>query len=107
MAGADEVFGRDFNEPLAPFLDPLVSLLGSGLYFSQSQRGELVGGMGDPAEPEGVVQGSTLRFLARYGVDYVYVGGVERAAAPAATAVRFPAPSRRRRPRTSPSPPAT
>jgi sarcosine oxidase subunit beta len=54
------------GEPLAPFLDPLVSLLGSGLYFSQSQRGEIVGGMGDPAEPEGVVQGSTLRFLARF-----------------------------------------
>ena len=52
--------------PLKPWLDPLVSVLGSGLYFSQSQRGELVGGMGDPAEPEGVVQGSTLRFLARF-----------------------------------------
>lgn len=54
------------SEPLKPWLDPLVSVLGSGLYFSQSQRGELVGGMGDPAEPEGVVQGSTLRFLARF-----------------------------------------
>lgn len=54
------------SEPLEPWLDPLVSLLGSGLYFSQSQRGELVGGMGDPAEPEGVVQGSSLRFLARF-----------------------------------------
>jgi sarcosine oxidase subunit beta len=54
------------SEPLEPWLDPLVSLLGSGLYFSQSQRGELVGGMGDPAEPEGLGQGSTLRFLARF-----------------------------------------
>jgi len=54
------------GEPLEPWLDPLVSLLGSGLYFSQSQRGELVGGMGDPAEPEGVVHGSTIRFLARF-----------------------------------------
>jgi sarcosine oxidase subunit beta len=54
------------TEPLKPWLDPLVSVLGSGLYFSQSQRGELVGGMGDPLEPEGVVQGSTLRFLARF-----------------------------------------
>ncbi|BDG01736.1 FAD-dependent oxidoreductase [Anaeromyxobacter oryzae] len=54
------------TEPLKPWLDPLVSVLGNGLYFSQSQRGELVGGMGDPAEPEGVVQGSTLRFLARF-----------------------------------------
>jgi sarcosine oxidase, subunit beta len=54
------------GEPLEPFLDPLVSLLGTGLYFSQSQRGELVGGMGDPDEPEGIVLGSTLRFLSRF-----------------------------------------
>jgi sarcosine oxidase subunit beta len=54
------------TEPLKPWLGPLVSLLGSGLYFSQSLRGEIVGGMGDPDEPEGVVQGSTLRFLARF-----------------------------------------
>jgi sarcosine oxidase subunit beta len=54
------------TEPLKPWLDPLVSVLGTGLYFSQSQRGEIVGGMGDPDEPEGIVQGSTLRFLARY-----------------------------------------
>jgi sarcosine oxidase subunit beta len=54
------------GEPLEPFLDPLVSLLGTGLYFSQSQRGELVGGMGDPAEPEGLSMGSSLRFLSRF-----------------------------------------
>jgi sarcosine oxidase subunit beta len=54
------------TEPLKPWLGPLVSVLGNGLYFSQSLRGEIVGGMGDPVEPEGVVQGSTLRFLARF-----------------------------------------
>jgi sarcosine oxidase subunit beta len=54
------------TDPLKPWLDPLVSLLGTGLYFSQSQRGEIVGGMGDPAEPAGVEDGSTLRFLARF-----------------------------------------
>jgi sarcosine oxidase subunit beta len=54
------------TEPLKAWLGPLVSLLGSGLYFSQSLRGEVVGGMGDPAEPEGVVMGSTLRFAARF-----------------------------------------
>ena len=54
------------TEPLKPWLDPLVTVLGNGLYFSQSQRGELVGGMGDPREPEGVELGSTLRFLARF-----------------------------------------
>jgi sarcosine oxidase subunit beta len=52
--------------PLKPWLDPLVSVLGTGLYFSQSMRGELVGGMGDPDEPEGLATGSTLRFAARF-----------------------------------------
>jgi sarcosine oxidase subunit beta len=54
------------TEPLRPWLGPLVSVLGSGLYLSQSLRGEIVGGMGDPDEPAGVVMGSTLRFLARF-----------------------------------------
>jgi sarcosine oxidase subunit beta len=54
------------TESLRPWLGPLVTVLGSGLYFSQSLRGEIVGGMGDPAEPDGVVQGSTLRFLSRF-----------------------------------------
>ena len=54
------------TEAMKPWLDPLVAVLGSGLYFSQTQRGELVGGMGDPAEPEGLVLGSSLRFLARF-----------------------------------------
>ena len=52
--------------PLKPWLGPLVSVLGTGLYVSQSQRGEIVGGMGDPEEPAGIVTGSTLRFLARF-----------------------------------------
>ena len=54
------------SEPLKPFLGPLVTMMGSGLYFSQSMRGEIVGGMGDPAEPTGLDQTSSLRFLARY-----------------------------------------
>ncbi|MFL5434960.1 MAG: FAD-dependent oxidoreductase [Myxococcales bacterium] len=54
------------SEPLKPFLGPLVSMLGSGLYFSQSMRGEIVGGMGDPEEPPGLDQTSSLRFLVRY-----------------------------------------
>ena len=53
------------SEPTRAWLGPLVSVLGNGLYFSQSQRGELVAGMGDPDEPEGIELGSTLRFLAR------------------------------------------
>jgi len=55
------------TEPLKPWLGPLVSNLGNGLYFSQSLRGEIVGGMGDPEEPRGIDTRSTLRFLARYG----------------------------------------
>ncbi len=54
------------TEPLKPFLGPLVSVLDDGLYFSQSMRGEIVGGMGDPREPAGLEQGSTLRFVARF-----------------------------------------
>ena len=54
------------SEPLKPFLGPLVSVLDSGLYFSQSMRGEIVGGMGDPKEPAGMQLGSTMRFLTRY-----------------------------------------
>ncbi len=54
------------SEPLKPWLGPLVSVLGNGLYFSQSMRGEIVGGMVDPNEPPGFEMGSTMRFLARY-----------------------------------------
>ena len=54
------------TEPLKPFLGPLVSVLDSGLYFSQSMRGEIVGGMGDPNEAAGMQLGSTMRFLSRY-----------------------------------------
>ncbi len=54
------------TEPLKPWLGPLVSVLGSGLYFSQSLRGEIVGGMGDPGEPGGIETRSTLRFLSRF-----------------------------------------
>lgn len=54
------------TEPLKPFLTPLVSILDSGLYFSQSGRGEIVGGMGDHREPAGLEMGSTLRFVSRF-----------------------------------------
>ncbi len=55
------------TEPLKPFLTPLVSVLGNGLYFSQSMRGEVIGGMGDPEDKPGLDMSSSLRFLARYG----------------------------------------
>lgn len=54
------------TEPLKPFLRPLVGDLATGLYFSQSMRGEIVGGISNAQVPEGLDQGSSLRFLALY-----------------------------------------
>jgi len=55
------------SEPLKPSSDPLVSVLDSGLYFSQSMRGEKsFGGMGDPHEAPALNLSSTARFMARY-----------------------------------------
>ena len=39
------------SESLKPFLDPMVISITNGIYFSQSMRGEIVGGIGDRAEP--------------------------------------------------------
>ena len=52
------------TEPLKPFLKPMVSVLETGLYFSQSLRGELVGGitLPEPRQTE-VHLGSRLTFL--------------------------------------------
>ncbi|HLV66530.1 MAG TPA: FAD-binding oxidoreductase [Polyangiaceae bacterium] len=54
------------TEPLKPWLTPLVADLTDGLYFSQSTRGEIVGGIGNDRVPEGPVQTSSGRFLALY-----------------------------------------
>ncbi len=54
------------TEPLKPFLKPFVGDLASGLYFSQSMRGEIVGGISNAAVPSGADQGSSMRFLALY-----------------------------------------
>jgi sarcosine oxidase subunit beta len=54
------------TEPLKPFLKPMVSVIESGLYVSQSLRGELVGGISMPEEqnPDGEVRlDSRLDFL--------------------------------------------
>lgn len=52
------------TEPLKPFLKPLCSVLGSGLYFSQSMRGEIVGGITIPdVEHKEIRLGSRLCFL--------------------------------------------
>lgn len=54
------------TEPLKPFLRPFVGDLATGLYFSQSMRGEIVGGISNAKVPAGLDQGSSLRFLALY-----------------------------------------
>lgn len=54
------------TEPLKPWLGPLVADLSNGLYFSQSMRGEIVGGISNPDVPPGLDQGSSHGFLSRY-----------------------------------------
>jgi sarcosine oxidase subunit beta len=54
------------SEPLKPFLKPMVSELSSGLYCSQSMRGEIVGGVTLPGHGSTYAMGSTLEFLATY-----------------------------------------
>lgn len=54
------------SEPLKPWLGPLVADLTDGLYFSQSTRGEIVGGIGNERVPAGPDQRSSYRFLALY-----------------------------------------
>ncbi|MFO0685984.1 MAG: FAD-binding oxidoreductase [Sandaracinus sp.] len=54
------------TEPLKPFLGPLVGDLSDGLYFSQSARGEIVGGISNEEVPDGIDQRSSARFLGLY-----------------------------------------
>ena len=54
------------TEPLKPWLKPLVADLSDGLYFSQSTRGEIVGGVGNEYVPHGLDQGSGHAFLGKY-----------------------------------------
>jgi sarcosine oxidase, subunit beta len=54
------------SEPLKPFLGPMVSELQSGLYFSQSMRGEIVGGVSLPGEAPTLSMGARLKFVATY-----------------------------------------
>jgi sarcosine oxidase subunit beta len=54
------------TEPLKPWLKPLVASLEDGLYFSQSTRGEIVGGIGNDYVPPGLDQESGHAFLGKY-----------------------------------------
>ena len=55
------------SEPLKPWLQPLVADLSNGLYFSQSTRGEIVGGISNEDVPHGINMESSHKFLALYG----------------------------------------
>lgn len=59
------------TEPLKPWLRPLVADLTDGLYFSQSTRGEIVGGVGQTRVPDGLDQNSSHAFLGRYASSLV------------------------------------
>jgi sarcosine oxidase, subunit beta len=54
------------TEPLKPWLTPLVADLENGLYFSQSTRGEIVGGVSNARVPEGTDMSSSMRFMSLY-----------------------------------------
>ena len=54
------------TEPLKPWLKPLVADLSDGLYFSQSTRGEIVGGISNAYVPPGLDQRSSHAFLGKY-----------------------------------------
>jgi sarcosine oxidase subunit beta len=54
------------TEPLKPWLKPLVADLDNGLYFSQSTRGEIVGGISQERVPDGLDQNSSHAFLGLY-----------------------------------------
>lgn len=59
------------TEPLKPFLRPLVSVLSSGLYFSQSMRGEIVAGVTTPDEGKAVDMRSRFLFLETLAAELV------------------------------------
>jgi sarcosine oxidase subunit beta len=59
------------TEPLKPWLKPLVADLSDGLYFSQSTRGEIVGGVGNEYVSPGLTQESSHAFLGKYAASLV------------------------------------
>jgi sarcosine oxidase subunit beta len=54
------------TESLKPFLEPMVISTKKDFYFSQSLRGEVVGGVGDPGETPSYSTASSPDFLFRY-----------------------------------------
>src|SRR5262249_45967030 len=54
------------TEPLKLWLKPLVADLSNGLYFSQSMRGEIVGGISNERVPPGLDMAASHTFLGLY-----------------------------------------
>jgi len=54
------------SEPLKPFLGPMVSDLSTGLYCSQSMRGEIIGGISLTGDAPTIAMGARLKFMATY-----------------------------------------
>ncbi len=62
------------TEPFARFLEPMIISFHHGIYFSQSKHGNIVGGIGNPDEKEGINQRSSLWFMrtmAKTLVDFI------------------------------------
>jgi len=59
------------SEPLKPFLGPMVSSLSTGLYCSQSMRGEIVGGVSLTGDRPTLAMGSRLKFAATYARELI------------------------------------
>ncbi len=54
------------TEPYERFLDPMVISFKHGIYFSQSEHGNVVGGIGNPNEEPGINQKGSLWFLKKF-----------------------------------------
>lgn len=60
------------TESLKPFLNPMVACLDTGLYFSQTMRGEIIGGLPIEKEPSYDIS-SSLEFLKKMASELVRV----------------------------------
>lgn len=54
------------TEPYERFIDPMIISFRHGIYFSQSEHGNVVGGIGNPDEEPGLNQKSSLWFMKKF-----------------------------------------
>ncbi len=54
------------TEPFERFLEPMVISFKHGIYFSQSEHGNIVGGIGNPDEEPGINQKGSLWFMKEF-----------------------------------------